>query len=102
MNILSSERILVINYSNAFFGKNITFNAKLVKVNVNLSLYLIKPHTTEAYKVVEVQFHTFLTSALDGVSIYLHVLVTLWPEKWSYKLLSIQEKLCVINMVDTS
>jgi len=39
---------------------------RLVKVNVNLSLHLTKTHTTEAYKVVEVQFHTFLTSAMDG------------------------------------
>jgi hypothetical protein len=44
MNILSSViNYLVINYSNAFFGKNITIHAKLVKVNVNLSLYLINP-----------------------------------------------------------
>jgi len=37
-----------------------------------------------------------------GVSIYLHILVVLCPEKWSYKLLPIQEKIDTINMVDTS
>lgn len=36
-----------------------------------------------------------------GVSIF-HILVVLRPKKWSYKLMSIPEKLYIMNRVDTS
>jgi hypothetical protein len=35
-------------------------------VNVKLSMCFIKHHTMKMYRGVEVQLHTFLTSALDG------------------------------------
>jgi hypothetical protein len=37
------------------------------EVNVNLTLCLIKHHATKTSRRVEVQFHTFLTSAVIGV-----------------------------------
>jgi hypothetical protein len=39
---------------------------KYGRMEVNLSLVLITQYATKTYGVVEVQLHSFLTSALDG------------------------------------
>jgi hypothetical protein len=41
----------------------------LVKVKVKVSMYLPKHHAMNTYVGMEVQFHAFLTSALNGVEL---------------------------------
>lgn len=93
-------RILVTNYSNAFFWKNILSMLSWSRYKCK-HVSVLKHDTIQAYKVVEVQFHTFLKSALDRGE-YLHVLIVLYPKKLSHNPLSIQEKRNIINMADTS
>lgn len=42
------------------------FETRALVRGVKLFLYLIKHHTTRAYKGVELQLLSFVTSALDG------------------------------------
>jgi hypothetical protein len=57
------------------------FQHSFINENVNLSLCLFKHHVMKTYKRVQVQFHAFLSSALDGISGQLHAPAALTPEK---------------------
>jgi len=52
----------------SLWHRGVTVGLYTVKVEaqVNLSLCLTKYHTMRTYGTVEVQFHAFLTLALDG------------------------------------
>jgi hypothetical protein len=66
-----------IKIAQAYVGEKAHPNVKYAYSNVNLFLCIPWRNTAN----VEVQLHSFLTSALDGVSGQLHVKAALPPRK---------------------
>jgi len=58
-----TSQIQIRNFSSHAFFNNVEYLG--IKVNLNLSLCLIKCHFVKTHGVMEVQIHAFLTAALD-------------------------------------